>query len=134
MLGAVFAFPLPESPMPRRLPLVLLFILLLLWLAASYGVRYALMEDAQWVGVCSGEVLRWECQVRSSLGYLIYFGIIGWTALAVSLVAFCVPGRVGRVLAVLALLCGIPALVLYSASMAVFAVVIAGLRLVRATK
>lgn len=43
-----------------------------------------------------------------------------------------VRGRVGSALAVLALLFGFPALALYNASLAVFAVVIAGLRLVRA--
>ncbi len=68
--------------MSRRLPLILLLIVLPLWLAASYGVRYGLMEDGQWVGICVDEALR-------------------------------------------------SALALYNTSLAVFAVVIAGLRLVR---
>ncbi|OCR27113.1 hypothetical protein AFK24_00170 [Pseudomonas syringae] len=120
--------------MPRRLPLILLLILLPLWFGASYGVRYLLMEDAQWVGICASEALQWECQLRSGLGWMIHFGVIAWSAVAVSLVAFCLPGIAGWRLAVLALLLGIPALVLYSASIGVFAVVIAGLRLVRAPK
>lgn len=120
--------------MPRRLPLMLLLILLPLWLGASYGVRYLLMEDAQWVGICASEAAQWECQLRSGLGWMIHFGVISWSALVVSLVAFCSPGVAGRRLAALALLLGIPALVLYSASIGVFAVVIAGLRLVRAPK
>jgi hypothetical protein len=41
------------------------------------------------------------------------------------------PGRAGWWLAVLALVFGFPALALYNTTMAVFAVVIAGLRLVR---
>ncbi|WP_397449251.1 hypothetical protein [Pseudomonas sp. NA-150] len=118
--------------MSRRLPLILLLIALPLWLAASYGLRYSLMEDAKWVGICANDALDWQCQMRSGLGWMIHFGTIAWAALLTSVIAFCVPGRGGWGLAVLALLIGIPALVLYSANMAVFAVVIAGLRLVRA--
>ena len=118
--------------MSRRWPLMLLLIALPLWLAASYGVRYSLMEDAKWVAICVNDALDWQCQMRSGLGLTIHFGILAWAALVSSIVAFCVPGRAGWGLAVLALLIGIPALVLYSANLAVFAVVIAGLRLVRA--
>lgn len=120
--------------MTRHLPVVLLLMLLSSWLAASYGVRFALMEDARWVGLCLEESTRWECQARASLGYLIHFRVIAWAALACALVAFVAPGRFGRALAVLALLLGLPALVLYSASLAVFALVLAGLRLVRAAR
>lgn len=119
--------------MSRRFPLIVLLVVLALWLAASYGVRYSLMEDARWVGICTSEALDWQCQLRSNLGLMIHFGIMGWAALITSIVAFCVPGRAGWALAVLAMLFGIPALALYSASLAVFAVVIAGLRLVRAS-
>ncbi|KPA90918.1 MULTISPECIES: hypothetical protein [Pseudomonas] len=118
--------------MSRRLPLILLLLVLPLWLAASYGVRYGLMEDGQWVGICVDEALRWECQARSNLGWLIHFKVLGWTALGAAALAFVLPRRVGWGLAVLALLVGFPALALYNTSLAVFAVVIAGLRLVRA--
>ncbi|WP_137885246.1 hypothetical protein [Pseudomonas sp. 2FE] len=120
--------------MSRRLPLIALLIVLPLWLAASYGLRFALMEDGQWVGLCVDEAQRWECQVRSGLGLLIHFRVLAWAALSGAVVAFFVPGRLGRGLAVLALLFALPALVLYSASLAVFAVVIAALRLVRAPR
>ncbi|MDH0647502.1 hypothetical protein N5D48_09125 [Pseudomonas sp. GD03858] len=117
--------------MARWWPLVALLLFLPLWLAASYGVRYGLMEDARWVGLCSvpGEV--WQCQARSLLGLGIHFQVIAWGALGLALVCQLVPGRGGWWLAVLALVFGIPALVLYTASIAVFAVVLAGLRLVR---
>lgn len=118
--------------MRPRLSLIVLFIALPLWLAASYGLRYGLMEDPQWVGTCVAEAARWECQLRANLGWLIHFRVMGWVAVVLSIIAFCVSGRVGRALAVLALLFGLPALALYNASLAVFAVVIAGLRLVRA--
>ncbi|SEI13754.1 hypothetical protein NLK61_06065 [Pseudomonas fuscovaginae UPB0736] len=117
--------------MSRRLPLILLLIVLPLWLAASYGVRYGLMEDGQWVGICVDEALRWECQARSSLGWLIHFEVLGWAALGAAVLAFMLPRRLGWGLAVLALLIGFPALALYNTSLAVFAVVLAGLRLVR---
>jgi len=117
--------------MSRRLPLLLLLIVLPLWLAASYGLRFAFMEDGQWVGLCVEGAQRWECQLRAGLGLLIHFRAIAWAALLAALLAFVVPGRLGWGLAVLGLLCAVPALVLYSASLAVFALVIAGLRLVR---
>ncbi|MGO2451732.1 hypothetical protein [Pseudomonas taetrolens] len=115
-----------------RMPFVLLLIALPVWLAASYGLRYGFMEDPQWVGACVAEAARWECQMRASLGWLIHFRVMGWAALTVAVLAVAVPGRLGSGLAVLGLLFGLPALALYNASLAVFAVVIAGLRLVRA--
>ncbi|WP_460418401.1 hypothetical protein [Pseudomonas sp. microsymbiont 2] len=117
--------------MTRWWPAVALLLFLPLWLAASYGVRYGLMEDARWVGLCSvpGEV--WQCQARSLLGLGIHFQVIAWGALGLALLCQLVPGRGGWWLAVLALVFGVPALVLYTASIAVFAVVLAGLRLVR---
>ncbi|SIQ34465.1 hypothetical protein [Aquipseudomonas alcaligenes] len=120
--------------MSRHIPFLLLLLVLPLWLAASYGVRFALMEDGQWVGICVEHAARWECQARAGLGYLIHFRVIAWTALVLAVVGFIAPGKAGRVLAALALFFGIPALVLYSASLAVFALVLAGLRLVRAPR
>jgi hypothetical protein len=129
MLRAVGYFL--ECVVSRRLPLVVLFFVLALWLAVSYGLRYGLMEDVQWVGICADEASKWQCQLRSNLGLWIHFGVFGWGALITALVAFFIPRQVGRALAVVGLLLGILALVLYTASLAVFAVVIAGLRLVR---
>ncbi|MGY4531303.1 hypothetical protein ACVW0Y_000406 [Pseudomonas sp. TE3786] len=120
--------------MSRRLPLIALLIVLALWLAAAYGLRFALMEDSQWVGICVDQAQRWECQVRNGLGLLIHFRVIALTGLVGALLAFIVPGRAGWWLAVAALVFALPALVLYSASLAVFAVVIAALRLVRAPR
>ncbi|HDS1748056.1 MULTISPECIES: hypothetical protein [Pseudomonas] len=117
--------------MSRTLPAALLLLFLALWLAASYGVRYGLMEDAQWVGLCAVPGEHWQCQVRSMLGLGIHFQVMAWAGLALALLAQVLGGRSGWWLAVLALVFGIPALVLYTASIAVFAVVLAGLRLVR---
>ncbi|ACO79656.1 hypothetical protein AvCA_35070 [Azotobacter vinelandii CA] len=117
--------------MSSRLPLMLLLLFLPLWLAASYGVRFALMEDGQWVGLCVEQAQRWECQLRSGLGLMIHFRLLAWGALAVAVAGFLLPGRAGWRLALAGLCLGVPALVLYTASLAVFAVVIAGLRLVR---
>jgi len=117
--------------MSRSLPAALLLLFLVLWLAASYGVRYGLMEDAQWVGLCTVPGEYWQCQVRSLLGLGIHFQVLAWAGLGLALLAQVVSGRGGWWLAVLALVFGVPALVLYTASIAVFAVVLAGLRLVR---
>lgn len=116
--------------MTRRSALILL-LLVPLWLAASYGVRFALMEDAKWVGLCVEQAGLWQCEVRSALGLLIHFRVIAGAALLAALVAFFLPRSAGWWLAVLGLLLALPALVLYSASLAVFAVVLSGLRLVR---
>jgi hypothetical protein len=124
-------FPEPGCYVSRRLSLIVLFFALFVWLAAAYGVRYGLMEDVQWVGLCSDGAAQWQCQVRSNLGLMIHFGVFGWGALIASVIAFCVPRTPGRLLAWTGLLLGMLSLVLYSASLAVFAVVIAGLRLVR---
>ena len=117
--------------MSRLLPAISLLLFLALWLLASYGVRYGLMEDAQWVGLCTAPGEYWQCQARSLLGLGIHFQVMGWAGLGLALLAQLVPGRGGWWLAVLALVFGVPALVLYTASMAVFALVLAGLRLVR---
>jgi hypothetical protein len=120
--------------MSRRLPVIVLLVLLPLWLAASYAARYGFMEDGQWVGICVDEASRWECLVRSNLGLMIHFKVLGWAAVATAVLAFVVPGRAGWSLAVLALVFGLPALALYNTTLAVFAVVIAGLRLVRSSR
>ena len=87
--------------MRPRLPWIFLLIALPVWLLASYGLRYGLMEDSQWVGTCVAEAARWECQLRGNLGLLIHFRVLGWVALVLSIIAFCVRGRVGCALAVL---------------------------------
>lgn len=120
--------------MSRCLPLIALLAFLAVWLAASYGVRYGLMEDGQWVGLCAEPSAYWQCQVRSLLGLGIHFRVIAWTALGLAVLAQVVRSKAGWWLAVLALVAGIPALVLYTASLAVFAVVLAGLRLVRSNQ
>ncbi|AMT88032.1 MULTISPECIES: hypothetical protein [Pseudomonas] len=120
--------------MSRRLPVIVLLVLLPLWLAGSYAARYGFMEDGQWVGICVDEAGRWECVVRSNLGLMIHFKVLGWAAVGAAVLAFVLPGRTGWWLAVLALVFGLPALALYNTTLAVFAVVIAGLRLVRSSR
>jgi len=118
--------------MPRYLPLTALLIAAAMCLAVSFALRYQLMEGAQWVAVCADDPQQLACRVRASLGWLIHMRMLAWLALACALLAFVLPGAWGKRLAVVALLVGLPALVLYSASLAVFAVVLALLRWVRA--
>jgi hypothetical protein len=118
--------------MTRRMSGIVLVSLLAVWLAASYGLRYGLMEDARWVGLCVQDASRWQCQLRAGLGLMIHFGVIAWAAVGLATAGLLLPGRMGRVLAMLALVPGTVALVLYTASLAVFALMFAGLRLVRA--
>nr|CAC9190084.1 Uncharacterised protein [Pseudomonas putida] len=81
--------------MARSLPIALFLLLLSAWLAASYGVRYGLMEDARWVGLCSAAQGYWQCQARSLLGLGIHHQVLAWGALGISLLAQWVPGRGG---------------------------------------
>ncbi|MDO9320822.1 MAG: hypothetical protein Q7U01_04240 [Pseudomonas sp.] len=119
--------------MSRRLPLFLL-LLLSLWLAACYGLRFAFMEDGQWVGICAEAADRWECQLRSGMGLMIHWRLLAWAALLSAVLGFVAPGRLGTILAAIGLFLALPALVLYTASLAVFALVIAALRLIRAPR
>ena len=118
--------------MSRYLPLTALLIAAGLCLALSFALRYQLMEGAQWVGLCVDDPQQLACQVRASLGWLVHFRVLAWGSLFCALLAFVLPGVWGKRLAVPALLLGLPALVLYSASLGVFAVVLALLRWVRA--
>ncbi len=127
-------FLVPSFYMPRYLPLALVLIAAALSLAASLLLRYQLMENELWVGVCVAEPQRLSCEVRALFGWLIHFRVLSLGALGCALLAFVLPGVWGQRLAVPALLLGLPALVLYSASLAVFAVVLALLRLVRGPK
>ncbi|MEX5364169.1 hypothetical protein WCE03_20325, partial [Pseudomonas guariconensis] len=70
--------------MARSLPIALFLLLLSAWLAASYGVRYGLMEDARWVGLCSAAQGYWQCQARSLLGLGIHHQVLAWGALALA--------------------------------------------------
>lgn len=117
--------------MSRMLPGASLLVVVGLWLAASYGVRYGLMEDGQWVGLCTQPAAYWQCEVRAMLGLSIHHQILAWAGLALAVLGWLLRGPIGKWLAGIALLFSVPALVLYTASIAVFALVLSGLRLVR---
>jgi hypothetical protein len=112
----------------------LLLLGLAIWLAACYGLRFAFMEDGQWVGVCADASGLWQCQLRSALGLMIHWRVLAWLALVPALLGFFVPGRLGQGLAAIGVFFALPALVLYTASLAVFALVLGALRLVRAPR
>lgn len=118
--------------MQRYVPLALVIIVATLCLAGSLLLRYSLMESDRWVGVCVAEPQRLGCQLRAVVGWLVHFRVLAWGSLLCAVLAFVWPGVWGKRLAVPALLLGLPALVLYSASLGVFAVVLALLRWVRA--
>jgi hypothetical protein len=73
--------------MSRRFPWVLL-LCLAVWLAACYGLRFAFMEDGQWVGVCAESAGIWQCQLRSALGLMIHWGVLAWLALVPAVLGF----------------------------------------------
>lgn len=120
--------------MSRPLPFIALVVLVLASLALCYGLRFGLMEGDQWVGLCSDSPQLFACSVRASLGWLIHMRVLAWSALAFAVLGFVLPARLGWWLAVPGLVLGLAGLVLYSASISVFAVVLAVLRLVRAPR
>ena len=120
--------------MPRYLSLILVLIFAALSLLASLVLRYQVMENEVWVGLCVTDPTQLGCEVRALFGWLIHFRVLSLGALGIALMAFVLPDPWGRRLAGPALILGLPALVLYSASLAVFAVVLALLRLIRAPK
>lgn len=110
------------------------FVLLSIWLATCYGLRYGLMENTHWVNACDGSAQLLACDVRKAMGLMIHFGVLAWSALALALVAWLLRGRVGTRLAWVALAAALPALVLYTATAASFALLIAALRLTRSPR
>lgn len=107
-------------------------VLLAAWLAACYGLRFSLMEDARWLDWCAAAGNSWACQLRSTLGLIIHWQVLAYGALACALPAVLIHSKVGRVLAVLGLFLATPALVLYTASLGAPALLLSALRLVRA--
>lgn len=110
---------------------VLPVILLGVWLGACYGLRFGLMENAHWVEVCDGKRAMAMCDARAALGLVIHFRLLSWAALLCTIPAFFIRGTNGIKLAWLGLFITAPALVLYTVTPAVFAALIAALRLVR---
>ncbi|WP_426150089.1 hypothetical protein [Pseudomonas sp. DC3000-4b1] len=106
-------------------------LLLGLWVGAAYAVRYGLMEHTAWIGRCAADPDAWACQARAGLGLMIHWGVLPWAGLLLAGLGWALDGRRGRWSAALGLASAIPGLVLYTASLAAVAVVLAGLRIVR---
>jgi hypothetical protein len=117
--------------MTAKSHLVLQLSLLALWMAASYGARYYLMENVDWLEICDKTPDRIECGLRSGLGLTIHFGVLSWGAIVTAVPAFFMKGSSGRMIAWISLLFAIPALALYTVTMAAFALLLCALRLVR---
>ena len=115
-------------------PLIAKFFLMALWLSACYAVRYLLMEDSRWVELCYGPHGNILCDVRGAMGLVIHFRVLATAAVLIAVPAFLLGGDRGRTLAWIALLFALPALVLYTVTPAVFALLLALLRLVRAPR
>lgn len=113
---------------PRWMGIMLALVACLI---GSYAVRHGLMEEGRWVGRCAGGEGPWPCAVRTGLGWMIHHQVLAWTALGLALWAQVLRGALGRGVGVVAVLVGIPAMVLYTASLAVFAIVLGALRGVR---
>jgi hypothetical protein len=102
-----------------------------LWVGAAYALRYGLMEHTAWVARCASDPAHWACQARAGLGLMIHWGVLPWVGVALAGLGWALRGRHGRWAAGLGLVSAIPGLVLYTASLAAVAAVLAGLRIVR---
>lgn len=114
--------------------LIATLVLLALWVGFCYVVRFYLMENTHWVEVCDGKTPIALCDVRSMIGVVIHLKVLAALALIFSVPAFFIGGRGGRVLAWAGLFLTAPALALYTVTLAVFALLIAALRLVRSER
>jgi hypothetical protein len=101
------------------------------WVACAYAVRYGLMEHTAWVGACAAAPERLPCQIRAGLGLANHWGVLPWAGLALAALSCAVKGNRGRGFAVAGLALAVPGLVLYTASLAGVAAMIAALRIVR---
>lgn len=101
------------------------------WLGAAYAVRFGLMENAHWVNVCDASATLTACKLRGWMGLAIHFRVLSWPALACALGAWLLRGKSGERMAWAGIALGLPALVLYTATPASFALLIAALRLTR---
>lgn len=117
--------------MPLNRRIYLQVALLAIWLGLSYWLRFYLMEDIRWVDICGGANTHPACPIRATMGLTIHFHVLAWAALASAVPAFFIRGKPGRALAWISLGFALPALALYTVTLAVFALLIAGLRLVR---
>jgi hypothetical protein len=106
-------------------------ILAAIWLALSYVLRYRLMEDARWLDICSGSAGGLWCEARAALGLTIHWKVLAYLAVLTAVPAFFIKGDNGRRLAWASLVFALPALALYTVTLAVFAALLAALRIVR---
>jgi hypothetical protein len=120
--------------MPLNRRVYLQIALLAAWLGLSYGFRFYLMENLRWVEICGGANANPACALRAGVGMTIHFQVLAWAALLTAIPAFFTAGNGGRVLAWISLAFALPALALYTVTLAVFALLIAGLRLVRSER
>jgi hypothetical protein len=101
------------------------------WLGAAYAVRFGLMENAHWVNVCDASATLTACELRRLMGLAIHFRVLSWPAVACAIGAWLLRDKAGIWLAWAGIFFGLPALVLYTATPASFALLIAALRLTR---
>lgn len=125
---------MPSIRILSRQPQSKKLLALLIWLGACYALRFYLMENPHWVEVCDGKTGAPACALRAEIGVIIHFRILPWLALALAIPGFALRGARGRALAWLSLIAALPALVLYTVTPAVFALLIAALRLVRSER
>jgi hypothetical protein len=110
---------------------IVLLALAAIWLALSYVLRYQLMEDSRWLDICSGGAGGAWCELRAGLGLTIHWKVLAYLSLLTAVPAFFLKGDNGRRLAWGSLFFALPALALYTVTLAVFAVLLAALRIVR---
>jgi hypothetical protein len=104
-----------------------------IWLGACYALRFYLMEDSRWLEICdvNNHAANALCALRGKLGLTIHWQLLARAALLLALPAFFIRGHRGRQLAWISLVFALPALALYTVTLAVFAALIAALRIVR---
>ena len=127
LVTLLLAWPLwRESPGQRLSALRPMLIAGVTAYAAAASVRYGLMESVEMVNRCAEAAHGLSCTLRTGMGLIIHWRLLGWLSLGIALLAVT---RRSRRLGILALMLGILGLVLYNAAQATFALVLAFLLL-----
>lgn len=114
-----------------RVPWTILSVALALCLAAV-AFRYGVVEYRQVALLCEAQAPAWWCSVRQGVIEAFYPGGFGVASLIAGSVAIALFRRpLGRPFAIVAVLVGAPALVLYSADFAVPGFFLGLIRLIR---
>lgn len=126
--------PRPLRHLFERTPALLALGLAVGVAAAGYALRNRLVEPEAMGALCTAADAAFWCPVRTAVIVLSQWGVLGWMPMVLAAAALVLPGRWARPAALGAAVAAGFGLSLYNAGLAVPALALAVLRLVRLEK